>query len=103
MFNEHASGVYTIAATPFHSDGRVDTASINRLTDFYLECGVTGITVLGVMGEAPKLDAQESIALVTGMVKRAGQVPIVSASPRPVSRRCARSREKSWTRAPPAS
>ena len=77
MFNERASGVYTIAATPFHPDGRVDTASVDRLTDFYLECGVTGITVLGVMGEAPKLDAQESAALVKQVVKRAGAVPVV--------------------------
>jgi 4-hydroxy-tetrahydrodipicolinate synthase len=38
---------------------------------------VTGITVLGVMGEAPKLDAEESIALVRQVVKRAGAVPVV--------------------------
>ena len=77
MFNERASGVYTIAATPFHPEGGVDPASVDRLTDFYLECGVTGITVLGVMGEAPKLDAQESAALVKQVVKRAGTVPVV--------------------------
>jgi 4-hydroxy-tetrahydrodipicolinate synthase len=76
-FDEHASGVYTIAATPFHPDGRLDTASIDRVTDFYLECGVSGITALGVMGEAPKLDAAESVALVKQMVKRAGKVPVV--------------------------
>ena len=33
-FDENASGVYTIAATPFHPDGRLDTASVDRLTDF---------------------------------------------------------------------
>ncbi len=76
-FNEQASGVYTIAATPFHPDGRVDTASIDRVTDFYLECGVSGITALGVMGEATKLDGAESVSLVKQMVKRAGQVPVI--------------------------
>lgn len=76
-FDENASGVYTIAATPFHPDGRLDTASIDSLTEFYLGCGVAGITVLGVMGEAPKLDAAESIDLVRRVVKRAGKVPIV--------------------------
>lgn len=76
-FNEKAAGVYTIAATPFHADGRLDTASIDRVTDFYLECGVTGITALGVMGEAPKLDADESVALVKQMVGRAGKVPVI--------------------------
>ncbi len=48
-----AKGVYVIAVTPFLPDGAVDTASIDRMTDFYLSCGVTGITILGMMGEAP--------------------------------------------------
>lgn len=76
-FNTQAGGVYTIAATPFLADGRVDVASIDRVTDFYLQCGVTGITALGVMGEAPKLDHTESVALVRQMVKRAGKVPVI--------------------------
>ena len=76
-FDEQASGVYAITVTPFHDDGRVDTASIDRSTDFYLQCGVAGLTVLGVMGEAPKLDAQESIALVRQVVKRAGAIPVI--------------------------
>lgn len=77
-FNPNAGGVYTIAVTPFRPDGSLDTASIDRVTDFYLECGVTGITALGVMGEAPKLDHAESIALVRQMVKRAGRVPVIA-------------------------
>lgn len=76
-FSAQAAGVYVIAATPFHPDGRIDTASIDRLTDFYLESGASGITALGVMGEAPKLDAEESLALVRQMVRRAGAVPVV--------------------------
>lgn len=76
-FNAQSAGVYVIAATPFHPDGRIDTASIDRLTDFYIESGASGITALGVMGEAPKLDADESLALVRQMVRRAGSVPVV--------------------------
>lgn len=76
-FDATAAGVYVIAATPFHPDGRIDTASVDRLTDFYLASGATGITALGVMGEAPKLDAEESLALVRRMVRRAGKVPVV--------------------------
>jgi 4-hydroxy-tetrahydrodipicolinate synthase len=76
-FDEHAAGVYTIAVTPFHPDGRVDTESLARVTDFYLECGVTGITVLGVMGEATKLDVQESLSVVRQVVGRAARIPIV--------------------------
>ncbi len=46
-----ARGVFPIAPTPFFDDGTIDIASIDRLTDFYLACGATGITVLGQLGE----------------------------------------------------
>ena len=76
-FDERAHGVYAIAITPFHADGRVDADSIARVTDFYLGCGVSGLTVLGIMGEAPKLDADEALAIVTAFVARAKGVPVV--------------------------
>ena len=72
-----ARGVYPIAPTPFFDDGRIDTASIDRLTDFYLQCGATGITVLGQLGEAPKLEHQESIAAARQMILRASGLPVV--------------------------
>jgi 4-hydroxy-tetrahydrodipicolinate synthase len=71
-----ASGVYVIAPTPFHDDGRVDEASTDRMTDFFMEAGATGITVLGVMGEAPKLDQAEALSIATRMIRRAS-IPIV--------------------------
>src|SRR3984957_4565226 len=71
------SGVFAIAPTPFYDDGRVDEASIDRMTDFYLETGCAGITVLGIMGEAPKLDAAEAIAVVRRVIRRAGEAPII--------------------------
>jgi len=71
-----AKGVFAIAVTPFLPDGAVDTASIDRSTDFYQSCGVSGLTILGMMGEAPKLDAAESLAIARQVVRRAS-VPIV--------------------------
>jgi 4-hydroxy-tetrahydrodipicolinate synthase len=71
-----AKGVYAIAVTPFTPDGGVDTASIDRMTDFYESCGVSGLTILGMMGEAPKLDPAESLAIAKQVVARAS-VPIV--------------------------
>ncbi|GJD81417.1 dihydrodipicolinate synthase family protein [Methylobacterium gregans] len=72
-----ARGVYPIAPTPFHPDGRIDVESIDRLTDFYAGCGATGLTVLGVMGEAPKLDHAEGIAVATRFIRRAGRLPVI--------------------------
>jgi 4-hydroxy-tetrahydrodipicolinate synthase len=76
MLDIHASGVYIIAATPFTDDGAVDSASLDRLIDFYLGCGITGVTVLGIMGEAPKLTHAESVALTRQVVRRA-KLPVV--------------------------
>jgi 4-hydroxy-tetrahydrodipicolinate synthase len=72
-----ASGVFAIAPTPFHDDGRVDEASIGRLVDFYASCGCDGITVLGIMGEAPKLDADEALAVAKRFIQRAGGAPVI--------------------------
>jgi 4-hydroxy-tetrahydrodipicolinate synthase len=71
-----ARGVFVIAPTPFHDDGRIDEASIDRMTDFFVAAGVDGITVLGQMGEAPKLDGPEALAVATRVIRRAG-VPVV--------------------------
>jgi len=73
-----AAGVFVIAVTPFHPDGRIDMESCDRMVDFYLEAGATGLTVLGMMGEAPKLTVDESRDVVARILKRvAGQVPVV--------------------------
>lgn len=74
--DRHTAGVYIIAATPFEADGALDLASIDRLTDFYLAKGVDGMTVLGVMGEAPKLTPEESFAAAARFIARSS-VPVI--------------------------
>jgi 4-hydroxy-tetrahydrodipicolinate synthase len=76
LIDSTARGVYVIAPTPFHEDGRVDADSIDRMVDFYMECGATGITVLGQMGEAPKLDEQEAVEVASRVIRRSS-VPVV--------------------------
>ncbi|PIK72763.1 dihydrodipicolinate synthase family protein, partial [Methylobacterium frigidaeris] len=71
-----AKGVFPIAPTPFHPDGRIDEASIDRMTDFYGEIGATGLTVLGIMGEAPKLDGAEAVAVASRVIRRT-KLPVV--------------------------
>ncbi len=76
--NETARGVFVIAVTPFTDSGELDFASTDRLVDFYLERGATGLTILGIMGEAPKLTAEESRRFVRAVLARvAGRVPVV--------------------------
>ena len=74
---ESAKGVYIIAATPFTDDGALDLQSVDTLTDFYLRCGVHGFTLLGMMGEAHKLTAEESIDVVKRVIGRAGSRQVI--------------------------
>lgn len=74
----NAKGVYLIAVTPFTDSGALDLASTDRMVDFCLDKGVTGLTVLGIMGEAPKLTMEESRTFVKQVLARVnGRVPVV--------------------------
>lgn len=76
-FGTDSKGVYAIAATPFLPDGRLDETSVARMTDYYVETGVDGLTILGIMGEAPKLEPEESLAVVRGVLDRASATPVI--------------------------
>ncbi|MBX9698920.1 MAG: dihydrodipicolinate synthase family protein [Acetobacteraceae bacterium] len=75
---EAARGVFVIAPTPFAEDGALDLASTDRMVDAYLAAGASGLTILGVMGEAPKLDAAEALTFTARVLRRVdGRVPVV--------------------------
>ena len=80
MLDSTAAGVFAIAPTPFHPDGAIDWDSLDRLADFYGQTGCNGFTVLGVLGEAPKLDAAEALAIAKRAIARAGRPVIVGVS-----------------------
>ena len=75
---DQAQGVYPIAPTAFLDDGSIDTSSMDRLTDFYVASGATGVTVLGQLGEAPKLSLEESVSITRAMTTRASGLPIIA-------------------------
>jgi 4-hydroxy-tetrahydrodipicolinate synthase len=72
-----AHGVFPIAPTPFDPDGRIDFESLDRLMDHYVAVGADGCTILGILGEAPKLDAAEAIDVVRRCVRRAPVLPFI--------------------------
>jgi 4-hydroxy-tetrahydrodipicolinate synthase len=78
LLNSAAKGVFLIAVTPFTESGELDLASTDRMVDFYLESGATGLTILGILGEATKLTAEESHTFVKRVLSRvANRVPVV--------------------------
>jgi 4-hydroxy-tetrahydrodipicolinate synthase len=77
MLTTAATGVFPIAPTPFLPDGRIDEASVDRMVDHYVAVGADGCTILGIMGEAPKLDHDEAVSFVSRCVRRAPALPFV--------------------------
>ena len=71
-----ASGVYVIAPTPFDDEGRARLDLGRQHGRLLLGCGVAGLTILGIMGEAPKLDAAEALGFVKQVLARSGGVPV---------------------------
>ena len=72
-----ARGVYVISVTPFTDSGEIDFDSLDRVVDFYFDKGADGLTILGMMGEAPKLTQAESRAVAERVIRRAGGKPVV--------------------------
>ena len=75
-FGTDTKGVYPIAATPFTADLSVDWDSLDRLTDFYEASGATGLTILGILGEAQKLEPEESREIAARVIRRT-KLPVV--------------------------
>lgn len=60
MVDNLSSGVWGVVATPFLGPSlEVDETSVSRLVKHYERIGVTGLTVLGVFGEAARLSGEE--------------------------------------------
>jgi 4-hydroxy-tetrahydrodipicolinate synthase len=80
LLTSSASGVFPIAPTPFHADGRVDHGSIENLIGVYKRAGAAGVTVLGIMGEAPKLEPAEALDIATQFIDGMGLPVVVGVS-----------------------
>jgi 4-hydroxy-tetrahydrodipicolinate synthase len=77
MLDESARGVFVIAVTPFDDRGALDLDGTERLIDFYADAGADGLTILGMMGEAPKLAHEEAVVFARRVIARAGRMPVV--------------------------
>ena len=69
-------GVWPIVATPFHDDEALDLEGFAKSIRFFRECGASGATVCGVLGESNRLTDAERAQLVETAVGAAGAMPI---------------------------
>ncbi|GLY73965.1 dihydrodipicolinate synthase family protein [Actinoallomurus iriomotensis] len=73
------AGLIPILATPFHSDGSLDTESLARLVDFSLWCGVDGVATFGMASEGFALTADERARMLEVFTARVPSgMPIVA-------------------------
>src|SRR5918999_6300112 len=73
-----APGVWGVLATPLTPDGSaVDTDSLTRQVEHYVRIGATGLTVLGVFGEAARLTPDERRIVVRTVAAAAAGLPLV--------------------------
>jgi len=71
-------GVIAIATTPFNTENTIDYESVDSLSEYYLESKVSGVTILGVMGEAHKLNIEEQKLLIKRYIKKLfNSVPVI--------------------------
>ena len=71
-------GVIAIATTPFDENNYIDYDSVDSLANYYLESGVSGVTILGVMGEAHKLNIEEQKSLIKKYSEKLkNKVPVI--------------------------
>ena len=78
LLTADARGVYPIAPTPFFDDGRIDTESIDRLTDFYLPHRLDrhhGARPARRGAEARAMTRASQIA--SRMIRRAPALPVI--------------------------
>jgi len=75
--NKTFEGAMTALATPFR-DGKLDEAAYEKLVDYQLAHGISGLIVVGTTGEAPVLSEAEMQKLISLCVKKAdGKTPVV--------------------------
>ena len=63
------TGCYTALVTPFRGDA-VDEEGLNRLIDFQIENGITGILAVGTTGESPVLSWEEHNKVIEIVAKK---------------------------------
>ncbi|MEP6943670.1 MAG: dihydrodipicolinate synthase family protein [Betaproteobacteria bacterium] len=72
------SGVCPVLATPFDATGAPDVASLARVVDYALDCGVDAVVFPGVASEVEQLAADEREQLVALVARQVGgRVPLV--------------------------
>ena len=77
--NQFSGGVWPVMLTPFREDGQVDYPALERLIEWYIDNGVSGLFAVCQSSEMFFLSLEERIK-IAGFVKEkaAGRVPVIA-------------------------
>jgi 4-hydroxy-tetrahydrodipicolinate synthase len=64
------AGLFAAVATPTHEDGRIDGATFDRIVDFLVEAGVSGICIAGATGEYPHFESADRKLVIRRAAER---------------------------------
>jgi 4-hydroxy-tetrahydrodipicolinate synthase len=64
------AGLFAAVATPTHEDGRIDGSTFDRLVDFLVEAGVSGICIAGATGEYPHFESADRKMVIRRAAER---------------------------------
>ena len=72
------TGIWPVAPTPFHDDGRVDTEGMRRVLDCIIDQGADGICILANFSEQFLIsDAERELLIKLCLEHIAGRVPVI--------------------------
>ena len=72
------TGIWPVAPTPFHDDGRVDTEGMRRVLDCIIDQGADGICILANFSEQFLIsDAERELLAKLCLEHIAGRVPVI--------------------------
>ena len=65
------AGLFAAVATPVKADGRVDFGSFDRIVDFLIDAGASGVCIAGATGEYPHFETADRKAMIRRAAARA--------------------------------
>ena len=72
-------GSIVALVTPMKDDGQIDYAGLCRLIDWHIECGTSGLVIMGTTGESATITEQEHFKIVeTAIAHSDKRIPIIA-------------------------
>jgi 4-hydroxy-tetrahydrodipicolinate synthase len=69
-YREPIAGLFAAVVTPIQEDGRLDLRTFDRLVEFLVEAGVSGLCIAGATGEYPHFETHDRKAVIRRAAER---------------------------------